>query len=287
MWRARFVCAVAAALILSGAAADEKADQAIKELDQNFAKVKSYTAKTESMTDVAFGAGNAQKMKMVGTSAWLRKGEKAMMRGETACETTKTQDGKTTTSKSTIVTVDDGTYLYVLTKEEGKQTVMKNHANAAMYKPAGYFDQLRTYYDIKLLEDTEVNGHGCCAFELTMKPMEGAAPSGRMVACYWKDHGIMLKSEGYDADGKLISQSLTKDVKVNASVDESQFEFEVPDGAQVMDMTAAQQAQPAEGEAQAEEGGMEEEKPAQEEQPKEEKPKKKKGFGLPKKPKFP
>ena len=286
MWRAVFAVSVFGVLVVAGAAADENADKAIKQLDENFAKVKSYTAKTETMTDVEFGPGHTQKMKMVGTSEWMRKGEKTMMRSETGCETTKAQDGKTTTSKSKITTVDDGTYIYVLTEEDGKQTVMKSHANPTMYQPGGYFAQLEGYYNIKLLDDMNVDGHDCYAFELTMKPMEGVPPSGRMVICCWKDHGITLKSESFDANGKLTSQSMTKDVKVNASIEESRFTFQVPEGAQMMDMTGSQTGQPAEDNAQAEDGGAKEEKPAQEEQPQEEKPKKK-GLGLPKKPKFP
>jgi len=266
----------------AGAAADERTDKAVKELDRQFAKVKSYTAKTEVMTDTEFGPGHTYKSEMVGTAEWLRKGEKARMRSETKCKTTETESGKTTTTPSTITTVDDGTFLWVLTEENGKKTVMKNQSpGVQMYRPKGFFQQFRTYFDIKLLKDDKVNGDDCYVFEMRMKPMEGAPPSGRQLVYFQKSHGILVKSEGFDANGKLISSSISTDIKVNADISAERFKFKIPEGAQVIDNTSPQ-AQPAQPESEPEKA---EKKPDKKEEA--EKPKKKKGIKLPKWPKRP
>lgn len=264
------VVAVIAALVglSAAAAADEKVDKAVKELDQQFAKVKSYTAKFESKTDFEFGPGHTQKSEIAGTTEWLRKGEKALMRSEMKFKTTKTEDGKTTNTPSAITTVDDGEFLYVLTEEKGQKTVMKNQSSTAkMYQPTGFIGAYKSYYDIKLLKDDKVEGNDCYVFEMKMRPMEGVAPSGRQLVYYQKKHGIQVKFEAFDADGKLTNWSISKDLKVNVDISADRFKFKIPEGAQVIDNTTAQQ-QAAQTESEPEK--------------KEKKKEKKKGIKLPK-----
>ncbi len=274
MKRGALVVAVIAALVglSAAAAADEKVDKAIKDLDQKFAKVKSYTAKTEGMTDTEFGPEHTYKAEMVGTTEWLRKGEKALLRSETKHKTIETEGGKTTTTLSTVTTVDDGKFLWMLNEEQEQKTVTKSQSSAAhMYHPKGYFEQFKAYFNIKLLEDAEVNGDDCHVFEMKMKPMEGVPPSGRQLVYFQKKHGIHVKSEGFDASGKLISSSVSKDIKINVDIGAERFKFEIPQGAQVFDNTSPQE-QPAQPEGEAE---------------KEEKKEEKKGIKLPKWPKRP
>ncbi len=262
------------------AAADEKVDQAIKELDQQFAKVDSYTARTETMTDSEFGPGHTYKTEMVGTSEWVRKGEKALMHSETKVKTTETQAGKAKQTTSTITGVNDGEFYYTLTEQDGQKTVVKSKPLAgSVFEPKAFFEQYLKYYEVKLLPDEKVNGHDCHVFEMKMKPMEGMSPSGRQLLHYQKDNGLQVKSQAFDANEKLISSSVTTDIKLNVDIPEERFKFEIPEGAQVMDQTGAQ-AQPAQAE-----GG-----PEGTEQPKAEgakDKKKKKGIKLPKRPKLP
>lgn len=113
------------------AAGEEKWDKALKELDQQFAKIKSYTAKMEAWTDSKYGPDQKQKMEMTGAVEWVRQGKKALMHSDMKQKTTKTEGGKTTTTVSTITTVSDGDFMYMLMEEDGKKTVMKNRAQPA------------------------------------------------------------------------------------------------------------------------------------------------------------
>jgi hypothetical protein len=105
--------------------------------------------------------------------------------------------------------------------------------------------------------------------------------SGRQLMYYQKDNGLQVKSEAFDADEKLISSSVTTDIKLNADIPAERFKFEIPEGAQVMDHTGSQAQQ-----TQTESSAEQTEKPKAE-GAKDEKKKKKKGIKLPKRPKFP
>lgn len=282
MQRVRFVAAVSAVLLglAVSAIADEKADEAIKQLDQQFAKIKSYTAKSESMMDVEFAPDHTQKTKLAGTLEWMRDGEKVRMRSEAKADTATTEGGKTTKKVSTHTTVSDGEFLWVLTVDGDQKTVLKNRAPTAQdSRPSAVFAQLGSYYDITLLPDAQVNGADCYVFEMKMKPMEGMPPSGRQLVYYQKDNGLSVKSEGYDAGGKLTASSVTSDIKLNPDISSARFKFEVPEGAQVSDMTSTQQPQ-----AQPEQPKEEEKEKEQEPQKEKEK---EKGPKLPKWPKRP
>lgn len=266
------------------AAADEKADQAIKELDESFAKVNSYTCKAQMMTDTEFGPGQAYKSKMLITSEWVRKGQKALMRNQAKSKTEQTMDGKTTKTTSMTTGVSDGDFLYTMTEGSGKKTAIKSRAPVAQdYHPSVIFDQLREYNEIKLLPDEKVDGHDCYVFELKSKPMAGQPAGGRSVSHYAKANGIQLKSEAFDANGKLTSSSTTTDIKINVDISEDHFKFEVPADAEFIDATKLEQEQP-QMESKPEES---EEQPAEQEEPKKPEKEKKKKPKLPKLPKLP
>jgi len=300
MKRGSLVVAVIAVLVGLGAtaAADEGTDNAIEKLDQQFANVNSYTAKTDVMTNTDFGPEQTYKSEMVGTTEWQRRGDKALMRSDTKCKTTQTESGNTTVTQSVITVVDDGEFLYSMTQEDGQVTVVKSRSlSVQSSQPKGYFAQLKRHYDIKLLKDEKVDGHDCCVFEMKMKPMEGVPPSGRQRVSYWKDHGILIKSEGFGADGKLITSSISKDIKINTDIGAGRFKFDIPEGAQVVDATSppmqpAQtesepvKAEKAEKAEEAEKAKGKEEKAEKKEEKKEE-GKLKKIIKLPKWPKKP
>jgi outer membrane lipoprotein-sorting protein len=275
------LCAALAGLALT-AVADQKLDNAINDLDQKFAQVKSYSSHMKSMSTVDMGPGHSQKTEMTGRSEWVRQGDVALQCTEMKCDTAVTKDGKTTKTPSTIKTVCDGKYLYVLTIEGDQKRVMKNPAQPAQkFSPKAMFDQMRSYYEIKLLPDETVDGSACYVFELKMKPMEGMPPRGVQRMFFQKSTGVMVKSEGLDADGKLTQMSVTSNIKINPDINTSHFKFDMPSDAVVMDMTGAQQSAQASSveEAPPAEESTEERTPAEEEKPAEE--------GKDKKPKLP
>ncbi|MBU0718102.1 MAG: hypothetical protein KJ749_07635 [Planctomycetes bacterium] len=278
------VCAVLAGLAVM-ATADEKVDKAIKELDQKFAKINSYTSEWISKMDLDYGSGHIEKTESVTITEWMRKGPKALMRTEIATTTIKTEEGKTSEEKSKNLIVSDGDFYYSVFDQDGQKMVMKSKAQLAKdAHPKALFAQLRQFNTITLLPDEKVGGEDCYVFELKVKPNEYQPETGRSLVYYQKSTGINAKSEGYDEKGKLVSSSLTKDLKINVDISPDRFKFEIPEGAQVTDMTNIEQPTQAKGETKAEETEKEQPQEEPREEPKNEK---KPDIKVPKKPKLP
>ncbi len=99
---------------------------------------------------------------------------------------------------------------------------------------------------------------------------------------YDKSTGVCLKSVSKDDKGKVVSTSVTTDVKIDPSIAADRFVFKAPDGVAVSDMTQQGQQQPTEQPA----AEPKKEEPKKEE-PKAEEPKKKDDKGKIKLPKLP
>jgi outer membrane lipoprotein-sorting protein len=198
-------------------------------------------------------------------------------------KTTATEAGQTTQTESTITMVLGADFSYTLSEEAGQKTVYKakNEASSArQYQPKTLFEQWQAHQDVKLLPDEKVDGKDCYVFELTPKPIEGQPQGSRSVVWWQKDTALPIKSEGFDANGKLITSSITMDLKINVDISEDRFKFEIPKDVQVFDLTQPQGQQP---QAQPEEA---EKEPSPKEEPKKPEKKKKKGI-LPDLPELP
>lgn len=267
--------------------ADDGLAELEKKLDQSYADLKSYSAKSSSTSDISYGSTN-RKMESSGTMEWVRRGDRVLMRSDTTIKTTTTENGAETASTSKITAVNDGEFSWVLNEEGGKKTVTKMRTpDVEAYSPARMFDAYREYYEIKLLADEDFDGQACYVVEMKMKPMQGAPPSGRQLMYFRKDVGLFVKSVSYDQNGKETSVNETTDIKLDAGISAERFKFQVPEGAEVTEVpdssqSAAQSAQQTEEPAAQEQQSEPQAKP---EQPK--KKKKKSILPKPKLPKFP
>lgn len=239
MKQTRLLAAVSAVLFGCGTMgfADDLADVE-KKLVAAWAKVKSYSAKTTSKSEFAYGEGNSRKSESQGTTEFVLKGEKAFSRTEWNETAVTTEDGKTTTRKTHSLMVGNAEFTWTLTETDGATTVMKMEApKAAQYSPEFYFNSYRDRYTTKPLPDAKFDGADCYVLEVKMKPIEDMPPSGLFVMYYRKDCGISVKTLIYDADGKVTMESLSTDLKLNPSISDDRFKFTVPEGVEVMDMT--------------------------------------------------
>ena len=272
------------ALVLLGcsvAVADELADIE-KKLQESFAKVKSYTAKTKSMMDLTYGPNHTEKSEDKGTYEWIRRDGRVQFRFEFVSDRVATEDGKQTKSKTKTLGVCDGEHMYMLSEDAGKKTVIKSKAmDPSDYETKTLLAQLRESHTIKVLPEEKVDGADCFVLELKQKPEEGTPPGGRSLMYFRKDLGMSVKGVAYDADGKIIHSNVSTDIKLNPDISADRFEFKVPPDAEFIDATKFEQS--PEGEQPPPE--EEPEQPKQEE--KQEKEKKDKKPRLPKLPKLP
>lgn len=277
----------------------DKLDEIEKKIEGSFDKIKSYSAKFKSVSDSDDGRGNKYHMDNKGTTEYVRKGDTVLSRSDSQIVTVTTTDGKETRSESKVTSVSDGEFTYMLTEDANGKQVMKSKATTlAEARPTAWLKTMREHFEITVLDDEKVDGKDCYVIQSKFKPQEGAPPQGRTVMYFRKDSGLSVKSLVYDENGKVTTESVTTDIKLNAGISESRFKLEIPPGVKVTDLTQMDtQDEQDEQDAQAQE---QEEKPAEkktakkaeepkkEEIKKEEKKKKKKRFRLPKlKKKFP
>ena len=262
-------------------------------------KTKSLSAKTTSKMNMD-NPGFKFSQESQGTMEYRRKGEQFQMRMDSTSSTTTDTGGNVTKSKSTVLMIDDGEFLYTYSVADGRKSATKSKSTGAWDQDP--FETWKKEWDLKLLADESVDGAACYVIEATPKPGSGTAAagtSGKMTFHYRKDCGLSVKMVTHDKDGKVTMTAISTDVKVNPSLSDDRFVWKAPAGVELMDMTAMQQDTQhasdqqanAEADKKADAEKKAEKKPEKKEEKKaekkaEKKPEKKKGLGLPKIPKW-
>lgn len=138
-----------------------------------------------------------------------------------------------------MLSVSDGEIAYVDTEQMGQRTVIKTKAeNADQYGGRNFFEEMKKTHNLSIGDDVEVDGKPCWTVIATPKEPTGqpGAPE-KMHFNIWQEHGVVLKMMGLDENDKEVLTMTVSNVNLNPTVDPKQFEFEVPEGVQVMDMT--------------------------------------------------
>jgi outer membrane lipoprotein-sorting protein len=224
-------------------------------------------------------------MKMDSTSAteMMKDGTKWKMRSESKSTMTQKIAGQPeTTTTSNSLMVSDGAYMYSLTDSNGlKQATKMKVPPGQDYAGDGWVKTMREHYNMKVLPDESVDGVACWVIEATPKqPNQGPG-----TYYFAKQQGMMMKYVNKGPDGKVISTTTSKNVKVNPSIPADRFVFTAPPGVTVIDQEAmmaqqkaaieAAQKQAAEAQKQQEAPAEKKEEPAKTEPAKSEEPAKK------------
>lgn len=273
------VCLGLVALALTGVAKAETLEEVEKKIATAAEKVKSYTAKSEQLTEMSMGDQYKMKSESKGTYEYMRKDDKHLMRMESKGVTiTKIGDQpeKKINQKSTVVS--DGEYMTTLTEgDDDQKQAIKMKADKAAYNPKAIFDSMRKDYDLKLMPDEKVDGKDCWLVEATPKKEEPGSPVGKIRMWFRKDLGMTVKNVVLDKKGKPTTTVTMTDIKTDVDIKPERFKLEIPKGVEVMDMTKMQTSRPAEESTEPDEKPAEETKktePAKKEEPKKEEPKK-------------
>ncbi len=210
-----------------------------KELIQAHGKLKSFTAKIHSSYDSGTEDESMWKSETKGTHEWMRQGELVLYRMETVRAAVSKMAGQDSVSKTKATTVCEGEYTYMLSDTDGQKSATKLKTDPRSGGDVAMtFESMRAEYDLKLLPDETVNGQSCYVIEETRK--KGGQDPGHSLARYVihmsKETGLLVKSIGYDADGKTMSTSDTTDIKINVPISPDRFKFVAPKGVTVIDM---------------------------------------------------
>jgi len=241
-----FIMAVAAC----GAETLESVEQKIAE---RMSTHKSIRFKQKSVTDMTTPQMQ-MKSESESTACYVRRPEnRYAWRVESRIRLVrKVKDQPEEKEDGTSLMISDGRIMYMLNEGRGNRTAAKTRIDPARdanpFDAKSMFKQARKYFDLKLLPDEKVEGAECWVIESTPKKEEEGPESparaalGRSISYYDKNTGVVLKSLGYDQDGKLVSTSTVSEVKLNESIPDEQFVFKAPPGVEVMDMTGTQES---------------------------------------------
>ena len=221
---------------VSAAVADEKLDALEKEITAKWEKVESMTAKMDMAMEMDKGAMKMNHT-MKATIEFLRKGDKMLSRMEGEMEMIMDMGGQKNTMKTPMLMVSDGEITHTLAEQMGQKMCVKAKADENSLTGAEMFKSLREQYDLTMADDEEVDGDKC--WVVHAKPKKAGQPGQPVkVAFYFRQKdAATVQMIGYDASDKKVMNTEYTDIKFNEKLDPKRFEFEVPEGVQVMDMT--------------------------------------------------
>jgi outer membrane lipoprotein-sorting protein len=202
---------------------------------------KTITAKFTMTSKMEMG-GMSMESNGAGTFEFMRKGDKPLVRMELKASMVRKMGGEEQKTEQPILTVVDGEFAYVVTEMQGQKTAFKTTIDPqATGDPEAMLSELRKEENLKLLPEETLDGRKAFVFESTPKEkMEmGAA---RKVLWFDQASGVLLKLEGYSADGKPLMTMSYSDVKTD--VDINPDHFKKPEGVEFIDQTKPAASQP-------------------------------------------
>jgi hypothetical protein len=139
-----------------------------------------------------------------------------------------------------------------------------------------FIKTLREENNVELLPDETVDGVACYALSAT--PKKAAPNQGKMKFCLSKESGMVLLTQSFTPDGKVLSSTKIKNLKLNPALADDRFVFTAPAGVQVQDMTnpGAAAAPPPPPPAEKSDAKKDPPKDEAKDEPKDDKPEKKK-----------
>lgn len=226
---------LSAVLCASSATAAETLETVEAKIVALWEKVDAFTADFEMTANQTQGSMTTQS-KGKGKVECLKRDGKALSR----LEITNTIEMAGQTIKQKILTVFDGTTVFIETDMMGQRMVMKQKPGAGSGADAqggkAMFNQLRATGKLELLPDETVAGKKAYVIGITMKPGSppGSPAKGRLAIS--KDTGLALQMTFLDAAGKTVMSQIYKNHKLNPKLDPDRFKYTPPPGVQVMDM---------------------------------------------------
>jgi outer membrane lipoprotein-sorting protein len=222
---------------VSAAVADEKLDAIEKEIAAKWKKVESMTAKMDMQMEIDQG-GMKMSHKMKATVEYLRKGDKMLSRVDGEAERTTEMGGQQNTSKTPMLTVSDGEVMYTLLEQMGQKMCIKSKVDENSTTGPAMFKMLRENNELTVADDEEVDGEKC--WVVYCKPKGSTQPGQPLKTAYYfrQKDGALAQWLGYDASDKQVMTATYSEIKFNEKLDPKRFEFEPPEGVQVMDMTS-------------------------------------------------
>ena len=231
----RCICTLVAgmALLHATVARAETLESAEKSIADAWEKSTSATYDMESLTDTA-GQGYSMKMAMTAKCEMSREGGKYKMHMDSESNNEQNIGGNTTKTASKSSMVVDGEYAYMLTDNAGQKMAMKMSGAAYSINAggAGLFKTMAETNDVSLQPDETVDGQAAHVIDAKDKK------AGSTMRYYFsKDTGWVIQMISKGPDGKVLSTTKLKNIKLGATIPADHFVFTPPAGVTVTDMS--------------------------------------------------
>lgn len=164
--------------------------------------------------------------------------DKLLLRREMLQTTRVERPDNSNTVQAVQGVVSDGTVTWELSGQRGSPVFGRGGPLPVPgYDPV---ESLTEKYDLSLLPSERVEGRPCWVIDA--RPKAGLKPTDpklRVTRYYDREWGVLLKSIVWNTDGKPMTTTTHRDVKINEPIPRERFAFEPPPGATVFSTDVA------------------------------------------------
>ncbi len=227
--------------LAAAAMAAESLESVRKQVNEKTSGYKTVQYDMHMEMDGAFGGMQSKTVTDAKVQSARRDGKTVTRNESTMLATHEIPGQKARTEKTTILAIMDPPYVSTLTTSGGETMAMKTRLDPRMAQGPlngdDMFKAMTAEHDVKILPDQTVDGREAWVLEMTPKRSTPGNPIARMVNYIDKKTAMPIKTVGHDKAGKQVMVIAFSNVKIDEKIPAERFEFKVPAGVEVMDMT--------------------------------------------------
>lgn len=243
------LCLVALVFGYLGAMAQEAPSdpaQALDQLEKKWDDLKAFRATYSGKVPTVQPDGRLLMVESSGTLAMLK--HDGTMKYRLNQKVSVLNPDGTPQSTSRTITLYDGKRTYVSNDIAGSKSVVilspESEAVRIPLDARALVASLGEAGNVSLAPEEEINGVSTYVFEggPTAGPTAEITEAAKMRVYVDKDTGVPIQWVLLNAAGETVAEGRYTDIELNPDLEPEQFEFEVPVGATVIDMTAPEGA---------------------------------------------
>ncbi len=233
----RRLLTIACLLIVCSVTTTARAGDTIESVEKDILKKSSETqsfSATFAMASNSSTPNGATTSKWTGTIELLMDGDKRLVRMEMKTVSAKQAIASGDSTESSMLLISDGTVQHVYVEQATQKTAMKTKMQGDQPADSGaWFKTVRDTYNTKLNKSESLDGREVYVIEANAKKNT----LGKTLAYFDKKSGILLKTVTHDTKGNMTNSYTVGELKINPKISKERFEFKVPAGVNIIDMT--------------------------------------------------
>lgn len=212
------------------------ADQTVKDVEKEIVSAWKQHRSVTADINVIVTRGNEQNVlsKQSGTFELLKQDEGLQVRMDITGE--PVAPGQ---PAGHMLVVINGKHVYLLQEMGAQRMARKADMDPKMTgDPSMILEALHENFDLKLKPEETVRGEAAYVIEATPKAAANA-PAGMSVEFrFSKEHGAILDMTQTSAQTGTVQKTIFKDFKYDVKIDPERFEFKLPEGVELVDLSS-------------------------------------------------